>query len=134
MAFATAAPMWLRLTGVVGILWNSLGVVSYLGYVGVMASMDGTPRSDMPLIAHAGYAVGVFAAVIGCLGLALAQLWARPVLWISFVGLVLDWGWVFGWSGQGVVPLGVAVLIVALLLALLADHAARRGWLRRNTR
>ena len=130
MAFATAAPMWLRLIGVVGILWNTLGVVSYLGYVGVIASMDGNPPVDMPLVAHAGYAVGVFAAVIGCLGLALAQSWARPLLWISLVGLVLDWGWVFGWSGQGVVPLGVAVLVVAFLLALLGDHAARKGWLR----
>ena len=130
MAFATPAPMWLRLIGVVGILWNSLGVISYLGYVGVIAPMDGDMRSDMPVIAHAGYAIGVFAGVVGSLGLALARRWARPLLWLLVVGMVLDWGWVFGWSGQGVSPLGVAVLVISLLLALVADHAMRGGWLR----
>ena len=105
-------------------------MISYLGYVGVIAPMDGNPSIDMPVLAHAGYAIGVFTAVLGCIGLAVTQRWARPLLWVSFIGMVFDWGWVFGWSGQGVSPLGVAVLVISLLLALLADHAARRGWLR----
>jgi uncharacterized membrane protein len=122
-------PVWIRIVGALGIAWNALGVISYLAFVGIMAPMEPQPEVAMPMLVHAGYAVGVFGAVLGCLGLALAKRWATPVLWLSFIGLVIDWGWVFTATSQGSVPLGAAVLVVSLALALLANHAAKRGWL-----
>jgi ABC-type lipoprotein release transport system permease subunit len=122
-------PVWVRAVAVLGILWNAVGIYSYLGHVGVVQAMGPPPDVAMPMLVTAAYAIGVFGAVLGCLGLALLQRWARPVLWVSFVGLVIDWGWVFLVSGQWSLALGATVLIIALALALLADHASRRGWL-----
>lgn len=124
------APRWLAIAGVIGLLWNSIGLWAYLGHVGLAPAMAPLPEVPMPMPVHAGFAVGVFAALIGCVGLIIRQRWARPVLWLSLAGLIIDWGWVFGWSGQGVTPLGVTVLVTGLALALLGEHATRRGWLR----
>lgn len=123
------APVWLRAVGVVGIAWNAIGVVSYLGHVGLMQPMGPPPDTQMPAIVTATYALGVFGAVLGCLGLILLKRWANPVMWISFIGLVIDWGWAFSATSRASVSLGVTVLTVALALALLARFAARRGWL-----
>jgi uncharacterized membrane protein len=119
----THPPVWLRIVGVLGIVWNAIGVVSYLGHVGLMEPMGPPPEQPMPAIVTGSYAIGVFGAVLGCLGLALARRWARPVLWVSFIGLVVDWGWIFLVTQQWSFALGASVLV-------LADRAARNGWLR----
>jgi hypothetical protein len=44
--------------------------------------------------------------------------------------LIVDWAWVFFMSGAGIQPLGICVLLIALLLALMGELAMKRGWLR----
>lgn len=125
-----ATPLWLRLVGALGIAWNLLGVWSYLVHVGLAPSPPDMPQSAMPPLVTAAYAIGVFGAVIGCLGLLLGRRWAAPVLVVALIGLVIDWGWVFAYSDQASVPLGATVLVVAAALAAISTNAARRGWLR----
>jgi hypothetical protein len=119
-------PIWVRVVGALGIAWNALGVVSYLGHVGVLAPMG--PAVQMPALVTAAYAIGVFAAVIGCIGIVLSQRWSAAVLWISLAGLIVDWGWVLTQTSEGSLPLGATVLIVAFLLAVIAQaKVARRA-------
>lgn len=109
-----------RTAGVLGIIWNLVGVASYLGVMGPEAT-------DMPAWVTAAFAVAVWGGLAGSIGLVLLQRWAAPVLWASFVGAVIDWGWVFI-SDAAVdpsVPLGVAVIVIALALALVASRARR---------
>lgn len=124
------SPRWLPLVGVLALLWNGIGVYAYLGDVGMAPRMGPTPVVAMPVFIHAAFAIGVFAAVIGSLGLIMRKRWARPVLWLSFVSTVIDWIWIFGWSVQGVTALGVTVLVLSLAQAMLTENAAKRGWLR----
>lgn len=124
-------PAWFWLAAGLGLLWNLIGVAFYLGSVGMLSAMappPGTP--DMPIWATAGYAIGVWGSVLGMVGLLMRKSWARPVLWIALVALIVDFYWVFFMSGSGITPLGLCVLTIALLLALLAGTAAKRGWLR----
>ncbi len=126
---ATKAPGWLRIVGVVALLWNLIGVCFYLGQVGVLGPpfvQEGAPTS-MPVWVTAGYAIGVFGGAIGSLGIALLKAWARPVLWLSLVGLIVDWGWVFASFGSATLPLGLTVLVIAALLVWLAQKAVARG-------
>lgn len=115
-----------RIIAIIGILWNMGGVASYLAHVGVFgpeaaATPPGAP--PMPVAITAAFAIAVFGGVIGSLGLALLKTWAKPVLWIAFVGAVIDWVWVLGFSIGGEVPLGVAVIVISLGLAIVAGKA-----------
>lgn len=123
------APAWLTIVGVGGVLWNLIGVCFYLGTVGVLGAPFVQPDQPvMPGWVTAAFALCTFGGVAGSLGLALRKRWARGVLWLALVAAIVDWGWVF--AGYGVDPLGVAVLVIAALLAWLAHTGVARGWLR----
>jgi hypothetical protein len=130
--YSERVPVWFWIVAGVALLWNLVGVYSYLAEVGVFgeaARMPG-PWNAMPAWVTAAYAIGVFGAVIGVLGLLLRQRWAGLVLLISLVALIVDWGWVFFASGAGVQPLGSAVLVISALLVWFASYATKRGWLK----
>jgi hypothetical protein len=119
---------WGRLVGVVATFWNAIGVFNYLAHVGVIGS--GGPAlggADMPPTVTACFAVGVFAGLAGAAALAMLSWWARPLLWLSLVGTLIDWIWVFGWSDAGSVPLGITVLLMATLFVFVAELEARNN-------
>jgi len=118
---------WVRVVGVLATLWNAIGVFSYLQHVGVIGDGAVPPGAvEMPIAVTACFAVGVFGGVAGSIGLAMLARWARPLLWLSWIGTVIDWVWVFGWSGAASLPLGVTVLAIATLLALIGEWMSRR--------
>ena len=124
-------PSWFRPLAGIGLVWNLIGVAFYLGQVGMLggpfAPAPGQPV--MPAWVTSAYAIGVWGSVVALVGLLMCARWSRPVLWVALLALVVDFGWVFVASGEGVQPIGVAVLTIALGIALLGDTAARRGWL-----
>lgn len=119
------SPRIVRLIGVVAVLWNLVGVASYLAHVGLFGDAARPPETGavMPVPVVAAFAIAVFGGTIGSLGLALLKGWAKPVLWLSFVATVIDWTWVFLYSGAASIPLGVAVLVIALALVVVAGRA-----------
>lgn len=125
-------PTWFWAAAGLGLLWNAIGAAFYLGHVGVLGAPFVEPPSPnpMPVWATTAFAIGVWGSVLGTIGLLMRERWARPVLWIALVALIVDWGWVFFGSGSGIQPLGIMVLVVGVLLALLGDASAKRGWLR----
>lgn len=130
--YTDRVPAWFWIAAGLGLVWNLIGAAFYLGEVGVLSGPFTPPpgQPPMPLWATAAYAIGVWGSVLALVLLLMRRSLARPLLWIAFVALIVDFGWVFFMSGEGVQPIGVAVLVIALLLALLGDTAARRGWLR----
>ncbi len=81
------------------------------------------------------FAIGVFAGALGALGLVLRRRWARPLLLLSLVAVILQFG---GWLlmtdaiaviGPSVFVMPAIIVAVAILLAWLATIASRRGWL-----
>lgn len=115
-----------RIISIIGILWNMAGVASYLAHVGVFgpeaaATPPGAPQ--MPDVITAAFAIAVFGGVLGSFALAMLRSWARPILWLSFIGGVIDWIWVLGFSIGGELPLGIAVILISLGLALVASRA-----------
>ena len=111
----------------------------YLSSVGVfgdpMAGLSESERaaaSSIPGWITGAFAVGTFAGLIGSLGLLLRKAWAQPVLIVSLVALLVLEGWIVFFSGA-LEAFGLAVPVMvsagAILLAWLATHARRRGWL-----
>jgi hypothetical protein len=118
---------WVRIVGIFAALWNAAGIFSYLQHVGVIGDGATLPGAvEMPAAVTACFAVGVFGGVAGSIGLAMLARWARPLLWLSWIGTVIDWAWVFGWSGSASMPLGVTVLLIATMLALIGEWMSRR--------
>ncbi|NNM75903.1 hypothetical protein HJG53_03145 [Sphingomonas sp. ID1715] len=126
------APAWFWLAAGIGLLWNLIGATFYLGHVGLLGASFAPPpgQPEMPIWATAAFAIGVWGSVLAVIGLLMRKRWSRPLLWLAFAAVIVNFGWVFLLSGSGVTPLGVAVIVIALLLALLGDVAAKRGWLR----
>jgi hypothetical protein len=138
-ASRTSAPGWFRAVALLAVLWNAFGVAMYLSSVGVFgdatADLSDAQRAaaaSIPGWITGAFAIGTFSGLIGSLGLLLRKAWAQPVLIVSLVALLVLEGWILFFSGA-VEHFGLAVPIMesagAILLAWLATHARKRGWL-----
>ena len=133
------APGWFRLVALLAAVWNAFGVAMYLSSVGMfgdpMAGLSEAERaaaSSIPPLITSAFAIGTLTGLIGSVGLLARKAWAQPVLIVSLIALLVLEGWILFLSGA-VEMFGLAVPIMvsagAILLAWLATHARRRGWL-----
>jgi hypothetical protein len=134
-------PAWYWAVALLGLLWELFGVAMYLMHVGVLPNakeMSDAERSLMeasPMWVTGLFAIGVFAGALGVLGLVLRRRWARPLLLLSLVAVILQFG---GWLlmtdamaviGPSVFVMPAIIVAVAILLAWISTTALRRGWL-----
>jgi hypothetical protein len=130
--YENRVPAWFWVVAGLGLVWNAIGAAFYLGSVGVLGGPFAPPPGmpAMPDWATAAYAIGVGGSVVAMIGLLMRARWARLLLWVALAALIVDWAWVFFMSGAGIQPLGICVLLIALLLALRGELAMKRGWIR----
>ena len=134
--------MWFRIASVLGLLWNCLGVYSYLRSVGMLgdhyAGLDDAHLAlarSIPAWVTGTFAVAVFAGLLGSLLLVAGKKLASPVLLLSLIAVIVQSGWVILGSNaravEGTVALAVpaCITLVAILLVWLAAKGAARGWL-----
>jgi len=131
-------PWHLWLIGMIGGLWNSIGVVSFmLTQMDVEAVMSRFPPQQreyfesFPLWAVAFWAIGAFGGVLGCLLLLLRNRLAFHVLLASVIGtIVTNLGGLFLLGGMEVISgtsgLGFTVIPI-VFAAFLAYYAHAMG-------
>ncbi len=132
-------PAWFRVVALLAIAWNAFGVAMYLSSVGIfgdpaagLSEAERVAAASIPGWITGAFAIGTFAGLIGSVGLLLRKAWAQPVLILSLIALLILEGWIVFLSGAlEIFGLGVPVMVSvgAVLLAWLASHARRRGWL-----
>lgn len=134
-------PGWFRVVAVLALLWNLVGVWSYLSKVGMAPEMmKMTPEevalaATMPVWATAGFAIAVFGGLVGSVGLLLGKAWARLLLILSLLGMLVQFGWWVLMSGAmermggSIVIMPAVVVLIGILLVWLADTGVKRGWL-----
>ena len=134
-------PWHLWLIGIIGGLWSSMGVLSFmLTQLKVEAVMSRFPPEQrayfesFPLWAVAFWAIGVFGGVIGCLLLLLKKRLAFPVLLASLIGaIVCNLGPLFLLGGlevlRGTGALGFTAIpiSIAAFLAYYARALRKKG-------
>lgn len=144
MTEAHRTPWHLWLTGIVGLLWSLMGVMSFmLTQLNVEAVMSRFPPEQrayfesFPWWTVACWAIGVFGGVIGCILLLLRKRIAIPVLLASLLGTAIcAFGGLFLLGGMKVMretdSLGFTILpvIVAALLTSYAAAMMRKGVLK----
>ena len=132
-------PTWFRVVAVAGLLWELFGVAMYLMHVGIlpndtsqMSEAEQSLMASSPTFVTALFAIGVFAGAIGALGLVMRRRWARPVLIVSLVAVVLQFGsWLLltdaiAVVGPTVFVMPLIIVLVALALVWLAGMAGQR--------
>ncbi len=134
-------PAWFWAVAVLGLLFEGFGVATYLMHVGIIPNSSSMSPAElelsesMPVWATTAYAVAVFAGLLGALGLLLRKRWARSLLILSLIALLIQFGWWVLMSGAmevigpSMMTAPAIVTLVAILLVWLASHAAARGWL-----
>lgn len=139
-AIAGPVPAWFRILSILGLLWTLFGVVMYLMHVGVIPSRELNEaeralEASAPVWVIAAFAVAVFAGALGTLGLVLLRRWAKPLLVLSLVAVLLQEGWTLFVSnarevlGASAVAMPLLIILAAILLVWLANAGIRRGWL-----
>lgn len=141
-AIVVRPPAWFWILAILGLLFELFGVGTYLMYVGILpgndADMSEAERAlmdGMPVWATAAYAIAVFAGALGALGLLLRKAWARLLLILSLLGILVQFGWWLLLSGAmevigpSVATVPAVIILVAIVLVWLAGIGVKRGWL-----
>jgi hypothetical protein len=150
-----AAPGWFKFLAIIGLLWNILGVLSYLFYTVLMDKMmtpevlDAMPEADRanveaqlellastPAWATGAYAIAVFGGLLGCILMLMRRNLAVPVLGLSLGGVLVQNVHNFVVAntmdvlGPTSLILPSVVLLFAILLLFAAIKAKNEGWSR----
>lgn len=135
------APGWFRIAALLAILWSLFGVYVYLEHVGVVPPMKQMTPEELALAASVpawvkgAFALAVFSSLLGSIGLFLAKAWARTLLILALIAVLVQMGWILFVSdarsihGNEAFVMPVTVIVVTLLLVWLADKGIKRGWL-----
>ena len=136
-------PVWFWVVGVVALLWNLMGAMAYIGQAYMTDEVKAALPADqqallenIPAWATAAFAIAVWGGVLGCLALLLRKKWARPVLVISLLGILVQMSYSFFMSnalevygtGQGMV-MPLLIIVIGVVLVLFAKSTQNKGWI-----
>ncbi len=139
----TKRPTWFVVVAVLAVLWNLFGLWSFYYHFTATPEVVATWPEVQQRIAEVTpswifvpFAIATIGGTLGSLGLLLGRRWATPVLLLSLLAIIVQFGayylltptWALTGMTGAALPLCIAV--VGLLLWLLAGKAAARGWLR----
>ena len=139
---AAQRPMSFRVVAVVALLWNLFGLFSfYTNVTATPAVIASWPEAQQQIAAatprwvFVAFAIATIAGVLGSLGLLLGKRWAVPVLLLSLLAILVQFGsiyaltptWVLTGIGGAILPLCIGAF--GLFLWWYARKAAARGWL-----
>lgn len=139
----TKRPTWFVVVAVLAVLWNLFGLWSFYYHFTATPEVVATWPEVQQRIAEVTpgwifvpFAIATIGGALGSLGLLLGRRWATPVLLLSLLAIIVQFGayylltptWALTGMTGAALPLCIAV--IGLLLWLLAGKAAARGWLR----
>lgn len=132
-------PAWFWMVAGLALLWEAAGVAAYLGQVYGATLTDENQRrliESTPAWVTGAYAIAVFSGLAGAIGLVLRRRWARALLALSIVAVIIQFGWTLLFSdalqllGGSAAIFPIVIVLVAALLLAFARIADRSGWLR----
>ena len=143
MTTKATPPAWFWIVAVVLVLWELMGCFSCVQQIRLGAAAMG-PVDDWSLEYYAAlpvwyngvYAIATFGGLLGGLALVLRNRWTGPLFWVSFVAIIVMFGYAFaatdlvahkGW-GQ-VLPFPLFIAAVGGFSIWFAGLATKRGWI-----
>ncbi|WP_420601225.1 hypothetical protein [Flagellimonas sp.] len=142
MSDSNKPPVWFWIVSVAALVWNIMGVMAYLGqaYTSVedLEQMTQAQRElfeAQPAWVTAAFAIAVFGGTLGCIALLLRKKWAKPVFFISLLGILGQFVYGLFLSntievyGNQAIFMPILVIVIGILLILLAKKGIQKEWL-----
>lgn len=139
----TKPPTWFWIASILALLWNLMGVMSYLGQAYMTDEMKAEYTADQlalmestPAWVTAAFAIAVWGGLLGCIALLIRKRWAKPLFVLSLIGILAQMLYsffmtnsveVFGQVQGLIMPL--VVIIIGALLVQFAKIAEKRNWI-----
>lgn len=127
---------------IVALLWNVMGVISYLGQklmtpemLGKLPQEQQDMYNQMPMWATAAFAIAVWGGLAASISMVVRKKWANQLFILSFVGIVVQMVYNVFISnalevyGPGGLVMPVMILAFGLLFIFYSKHAIKKGWL-----
>lgn len=138
----SGTPRSFLIIGIVALLWNLMGVMSYVMQVtmspealGNMPEAERALYESMPAWVTGAFAISVFGGVLACIGLLLKKAWCVSVFLVSFAAIIVLFGyWLLVANTIEVMGIGAAgmpLLVTAIGAFLLwySLDAKGKAWL-----
>lgn len=139
---STTPATWFWIIGAIALLWNLLGVFSYISQVTIseetIAAMPEAERAlieGIPAWANGLFAIAVFSGVAGCIMLLLRKQLATPLFGVSLLSASIQmFWWLFMTNSMAVygatwIIMPALVIAAAVFLVWLSMSAKNKGWL-----
>lgn len=135
-------PTWFWMVSVIALLWNLMGVFSYLtqAYTSIeqLEAMSQAERAlfeGQPAWVTGAFAIAVFGGTLASIALLLRKKWAKSVFILSFIAAIAQFiHWLFMTNSMEVY--GVQVYVMPILVVILgiyeiffAKQGIQKGWL-----
>jgi hypothetical protein len=137
-----AAPRWLTVIGILSLLWNLMGLWSFVtnwqmaktGYAG-LPDVQRALWNSMPTWTWLAFAVAVGFGTLGAILLILRKRSAAPLFLISFIAILVQFSFpifmtdAYSKMGAELITFPIILAVVGLGEWLLARRWAARDWL-----
>jgi len=139
----TKPPVWFWIVSILALLWNLMGVMSYLEQAYMTDEMKAQYTADqltlmegIPVWVTAAFAIAVWGGLLGCIALLFAKKWAKPVLMLSLIAILIQIAYSFFMTNAteiyGPIPgviVPLLVIIIGIALVQFARIAEKRNWI-----
>ncbi|WP_417800953.1 hypothetical protein [Tenacibaculum sp.] len=128
--------------GVAALVWNGLGVMSYIGQAymtdEVRATLPEAERAlyeNIPTWVTAAFAIAVFGGLIGSAFLLMRKKLARPMFLLSLIAIVVQMSYNLFMSratevyGPGSIVMPIMVIVIGVFLLMYSKKTIAKGWL-----
>ena len=136
-------PAWFWAAAIAAILFEIVGVTGYLmdalrspGQIAQLPLDQRLMWNATPTWVYIAYAAATFSGLLGTVALILRRRWCIPLLGLSLVAVVVQFGGVYAVPRlRKLVPpdamvVPIVIFTICALIYALAHHAEKRGWLR----
>lgn len=139
----TKAPIWYMVVVIILLLWNLMGILSFLTHVFIseealaaLPANEAALYGQYPLWTSIAFAISVFGGGLGTLGLLLKKKWSKPLLVISLVAILIQMSHslfmtdsmeVYGVAQTLFMP--IMVIVIAIYEVTLANKGISKGWI-----
>ncbi|MCH4553799.1 hypothetical protein [Aestuariibaculum lutulentum] len=129
-------PFWFWVVSVIALLWNLMGVDQYIGqayktdrWKASMTSEQIELASTLPSWLTAAFAIAVFTAAIGSMGLLLRKKASYSLLVISLIAVVIQMGYflINGYTDH--IGMTISIIAFAVFLVWFAKKSISKHWI-----
>lgn len=139
----TKPPVWFWIVSILALLWNLMGVMSYLEQAYMTDEMKAqytaeqlTLMEGIPAWVTAAFALAVWGGLLGCIALLFRKRWAKPLLMLSLIAILIQMAYSFFMTNAaeiyGLIPgiiIPLLVIIIGIALVQFARIAEKRHWI-----